>query len=293
MRQAQRPRFSHLLLKSAIWIIASALPAAAQAIPHLTPTVHHHSPSDLELTGLLPGLNPGASRFLTARQLASLPQTAFDVTDDNLPGPPVHVEGVLLTVLREALAIPPQSDLIDALCTDQYRTHYPADYLAAHHPLLALKINGQPPAAWAAAAHARDPGPYFITHDHFIPAFQVLSHKDEPQIPTNVIRLNFTTAAKAYGPITSPGATLAVAQGFTIAKQNCLRCHFSGDTGGTKSGRDWQILSLLARQKPDYFTGYIHNPKSKDPNSQMPPFPEYDEATLNALMAYFRAFPSK
>lgn len=271
-------------------LCAGALGGYAQL---LVPSPVRHHANDLEVTGL----PHRKAVYLSLAQLASLPQVAFDVADDenlpHAPGKTVHVEGVPLAVLLNALHAP--ADVLEAWCTDLYQAHYPASYLAAHNPVLALEIDGQTPAAWAAAHHAYDPSPYFITHQIFQPAFHILSHADEPQVPTNVIRLNLTDAAHAFGPITPPNLTPGspIEQGFTIAKQNCLRCHFSGNAGGTKSGRDWQILSLWARQKPDYFTGYVHNPKSKDPKAQMPGFPGYDEATLNALLAYFKAFPAK
>jgi cytochrome c1 len=63
-----------------------------------------------------------------------------------------------------------------------------------------------------------------------------------------------------------------------------------GRYGGTKAERPWAVLSLWATTKPDYFAAYIRNPKSKNPKSQMPGFPEYDDATVQALSAYFRTF---
>jgi hypothetical protein len=34
----------------------------------------------------------------------------------------------------------------------------------------------------------------------------------------------------------------------------------------------------------------VRNPKEKNPNAQMPSLPEYDDATLRALIAYFQTF---
>ncbi len=277
--------------------LACGWPGAARAeAARITPAASRWAVTDLEVTGLLPGLAAGRTGYVRRSQLETLPQVTIEVAEDeNLPhgaGASVRVRGVRLSVLREALGALEAADVTDAWCTDQYRAHYPASYVAAHEPVLAWKVNGLAPSTWAAGAHARDPGSYFITHERFVPAFRVLAHEEEAQIPTNVVRLNFTTSALAFGPVTPRGQDLAVQQGFAIAKQNCLRCHFLGGAGGTKSGRDWQIVSLWARQKPDYFTGYVHDPRSKDPKSEMPGFPQYDAATLGALLAYFQSFPA-
>ena len=106
------------------------------------------------------------------------------------------------------------------------------------------------------------------------------------------MRLNFSTAAATYGPITPRGdfpPNSPVMQGFTIAKQNCLRCHFLQASGGTKSGIDWRSLSMWAREQPQFFERYVHDPKSVEPHAQMEGNPTYDAATLAALTAYFRS----
>jgi mono/diheme cytochrome c family protein len=107
------------------------------------------------------------------------------------------------------------------------------------------------------------------------------------------MRLNFTTIAATYGPIKPHGdapPNSAVAQGFVIAKQNCLRCHFLNGVGGTKSGRDWRTLATWAREQPQYFERYIHDPQAVDLHAHMEGSPTYDAATLNAITAYFRTF---
>lgn len=248
------------------------------------------TPDDLEVTGL-----PGhATAYVSRAEMARLPQVKATVADDpDYAGVTMHVTGVYLDVLAKALGAPKEDDLIDALCTDKYRSHYPADYIAAHHPIFVLTVDDMLPAAWAAKTHQDDPGPYYIVYEHYVPGFKVLSHADQPALPTNVFRLNFSTAAATFGAI-SPGAQYreneAVQQGFTIARQNCLRCHFSGVVGGKKSGRSWQELSNIARSRPEYFSSYIGDPKSQDPHSQMPGNPQYDAATRAALTSYFATF---
>jgi mono/diheme cytochrome c family protein len=250
------------------------------------------SKDDLEIAGI--GQH---SSCLTRAYLATLPQIARDIDGGpDFGGVRMRVGGVYLDVLAKALGAPPNDDLIDAFCTDKYRSHFPAAYVAEHHPILVLTVDGVAPAAWAAKNHQDDPGPYFIAYEDFVPAFSVLSHADQPQVPTNVKRLNFSSAAVMFAPITPAGADPAanylagspVQQGFTIAKQNCLRCHASGATGGTKSSRSWGQLANIARSRPSYFSRYILSPQSMNPQAQMPANLGYDEATRAALTVYFQ-----
>jgi mono/diheme cytochrome c family protein len=250
--------------------------------------------TDLEITGMVAGLEPGSAAYIRYADLARLPQVHATVADDpDYPGVTMHATGVYLDVLAKAVGALPSSDLIDALCTDRYRSHYPADAIAAHHPFLALTLDGLTPAAWAARTHQYDPAPYLILYSHFTPAFRVLSHIDRPQLPTNLVRLNFGTTAATFGAIAPRGdfpPNSPEQQGFAIARQNCLRCHWQGEYGGTKGGRDWTALSTWAREQPAYFAAYIHNPQAIEPHAHMPANPEYDQATLAALTAYFRTF---
>jgi hypothetical protein len=63
-----------------------------------------------------------------------------------------------------------------------------------------------------------------------------------------------------------------------------------GKEGGTKAGRPWQVLAAWAAASPAYFTAYVRNPRSKNPQAQMPGMPGYDDKTLAALAAYFESF---
>ncbi len=247
---------------------------------------------------MLTGLPAAATGYVHYGDLATLPQITVVIRgDENFSeiskAQPVRVTGVSLDILAKSLAAFRDSDLIDAPCSDGYRAHYPASYIALHHPILGLRIDGLIPAEWAAKTHQEDLGPYFITHDDFKPAFKILAHADQPQVPTNIVRLDFSTTAATYGAITPPGhfpPDSPEEQGFAIAKQNCLRCHNQGPYGGVKSGLTWMMLSTWAREQPAYFSAYIHNPKAMQTNAKMPGNPEYDAATLAALTAYFRTF---
>ena len=82
-------------------------------------------------------------------------------------------------------------------------------------------------------------------------------------------------------------------QGYLIAQQNCFRCHNAGAYGGSKAGISWTVLGKIATTKPAYFKAYIKEPQSESAYAEMPDFPDYDDATLAALTAYFQVIPAK
>ncbi len=277
--------------------IAASAASQSQPVKHLTIAPARLADDDLEVTGMIAGPSAGAVGYVSYAELATLPQITTRIQNDSnfadQPSRGLRITGIRLEQLAKALGALPESDLFDALCTDGYRAHFPADYIAAHQPIFALKIDGVRPAQWAARTHKYDPGPYFITHANFVPRDKFLTYLEQPQIPANIRRLNFSTRAATYEPITPHGdfpPDSPVAQGFLAAKQNCLRCHFLNDVGGTKSGRDWHSLARWAREQPRLFERYVHNPQSVEPHAHMEGNPTYDDATLNALSAYFRTF---
>jgi mono/diheme cytochrome c family protein len=270
-------------------------PAAVGPISVLR--VERASPSDLELRGDLAGLAPGTTRYVTRDDLLTLPQVSYTVTDDaNFTGP-TQISGVLLEELIRKLAVAPDSDMLVAICSDQYHANYPGAYVAAHHPLLVLKINGQPPAGWPKdpETHRYDMGPYLVSHSKFTPAFKIFSQPDEAQIPWGVVRLEFRNEQKVFDAIAPRGPQAAdelVQEGYRIAQQNCFRCHNMGQEGGMKAGHPWLVLSAWAAASPKYFADYVRNPQSTNPRAQMPGNPGYDDATIGALIAYFKTFSS-
>ena len=275
-------------------ICSHAIAGSARPSP-TTLRASRSSALDLEVAGDLAGLPHGSIRYLTREDLLALPQLTYTVADDaNLTGP-TRISGVSLEELSKRLMASPNSDMIVAICDDRYRANYPREYLSAHHPLLVLLIHGQPPDRWpkASEGHGLDLGPYLISHAKFTPGFKILSHTEEPQIPWGVVRLEFRNGKTVLGSIApqGPGSHQpAVQAGYKIAQQNCFRCHNRGDEGGQKSGRPWTILATWAKASPDYFTAYVRNPKSKNPKAEMPGFPDYDDATIAALRAYFQTF---
>jgi mono/diheme cytochrome c family protein len=287
---------SLLLAASAMLSAGSARSAKAQPAPAGSAGILHAtrtSPSDLEVGGDLAGLPPGTTRYVTHEDLLALPQVSYTVTDDpNFKGlGPTLVSGVSLDELAKRFAAP-NAGMVVAVCDDKYRANYPRDYQLAHRPLLVLEIDGKGPAAWP-KDEGNDMGPYLISHPKFTPRFKVLSHAEERQIPWGVVRIDFRSEKQVFAAIEPRGpqtADPAVQSGYRIARENCFRCHNAADEGGRKAGVTWTVISALAAGSPDFFAGYVRDPKSKSPQARMPANPDYDDATLRALAAYFRTF---
>ena len=273
---------------------ATATPAPRSALAiKLRPA--RASSTDLEIGGELAGLPPGATRYITRTDLLALPQATYTVSDDSNFTGPTKISGVSLEDLAQSLSAAPQADLVVAICDDKYRANYPREYLAAHHPLLVLTVNGQPPSGWPkdSEGHGYDMGPYMISHPEFKPSFKIFSHEDEPQIPWGVVRIEFRNESAVFGAIAPRGSQATEPQvnaGYRIAQQNCFRCHNMGREGGQKSGIPWLAISTRARNSPEYFTAYVRDPKSRNPHAEMPGNSGYDDATIGALIAYFRTF---
>ena len=276
-----------------IWFAAATLVSAQAPSALFLLRSARGSPGDLELAGDLAGQPAGATRYLRYVDILSLAQESFTVNDDaNLPGG-TQVSGVSLATMAQLLSAKPDEALVVAICDDQYRTSYPQAYLSAHHPVLALRINGKQRSEWPLSADGESLGPYLITHPFFKPAFRVLSHDDEPQIPYGVVRLEFHSESAVLGAIRPSrkwAADSAVAQGYTIAQQDCFRCHNMGEYGGTKAGRSWPQLARIAHDDETRFRQIIRNPTLVNPAAKMPAHSDYNDATLAALAAYFSTF---
>jgi len=258
--------------------------------------VKRSSPSDIEITGMITGVAPGTSRYVSYETLLTLPQVTVIVTRDEnfaeMHREKVKVTGIYLDVLAGYLGVQPGSDLINALCSDGYRTNYSHDYVLKHRPIFVLKIDGLPVKSWAIHTHNEDLGTYFITHAAFRPSFKVLGEGEMPQIPVDIVRLDFSSRHLVFGAIAPHGVFTRgshLMAGYRIAQQHCFRCHNMGSYGGTKAKVTWQQLGVDAAS-PAAFEAYLRNPKSNYHKSATRPDSPFDDATAKALQAYFQTF---
>jgi mono/diheme cytochrome c family protein len=263
--------------------------AAGQGILH----ERRSSASDLEVGGELKGLPAGVTRYVRYAELLRLPQEHFVAEGDDNLKKDMRVQGVALETLARLFASDPEGTMMVAICSDEYRGNYPREYVADHRPVLVLKIVGKGPERWPKSEYGGPLGPYLISHPLFKPAFKVLSHDDEAQVPFAVTRIEFRREALVYGAIQPPGvwgADSVVGQGYAIARQDCFRCHNMGVEGGTVAGESWIELGTMAAEDGAKFRQMIRNPASVKRDAKMPAHADYDDATLDALTAYFRMF---
>ncbi|HUY82512.1 MAG TPA: hypothetical protein VMU92_12380 [Acidobacteriaceae bacterium] len=247
----------------------------------------------MKLSGALQATHHNHIETISYAQLLRLPQEQFTVSNDSNFPHPVRLSGVDLDVLVRRYAARGQKIMVAALCNDGYEAHYTAEYRAEHHPFLVLKINGHAPAEMPRTRDGGSYGPYLISHKRFVPAFHILSHQDEQQIPNGVIELRFLPENHVLRALQAPGSSAGdktMHNASILVMQNCLRCHNQGHIGGTKAHVPFQMIAVLARYSPRFFTAFVRNPTSKIPNAVMPANPQYDAQTMQALTAYFRTF---
>jgi len=278
---------------AAVLAVAAALSSLAFTGGQVGLKEKSASSQDLKLSGDLPGLPPGSVRYITYDELDHLPQVTFKVSDDPNFNGAAEVGGVYLDEVLRALKIPEQGTLIAAICDDEYEAHYTSDYLRAHRPILVLHLDGKPLAQFPRTADGGAYGPYLVSHASFQPRFHILAHAEESQIPNGVIELRFLKQDQVLDAIKPRGSFAAGSpqlEGYRIAEENCFRCHNAGSYGGHKAGRSWSSLAHIAQADPKGFAAYIKDPQSQDPTAAMPGNPEYDDATLHLLTAYFQTF---
>ena len=74
----------------------------------------------------------------------------------------------------------------------------------------------------------------------------------------------------------------------------CDRIAFAATTWVLKAarmaGHSWMELAWMANSDPMRFHYTIRDPASVRPGAKMPPHSDYDDATLDALTAYFKTF---
>jgi hypothetical protein len=288
-----------MLRQTSLTVILALVAVAAGQPIHPQQSSRRHDPTDLEIVKTDVSGAVSERIFLSRAFLASLHQVSAEVrpdgNDSDRPSPAVRATGIDLETLLSSVTHADRDTGIAALCADGYTSPFPRRAILQHHPILVLTMDGLSPHAWAVKHHAYDPSPYFIAYQDFIPSFHILSHQDWAQSPAEIVTIKILPSSELERAIRPKSANTfpqdsPVLEGFQIARQNCIRCHNAGATGGVKAQRTWQHLGEVARNKPDFFATWVHNPQSIDPYAIMPANLKYDQATLNALTRYFQTF---
>jgi len=160
--------------------------------------------------------------------------------------------------------------------------------------VLVLRIDGK--GATRVANRPRGPwaymGPFLISHAKFAPSFKIFAHKTKPQIPWGVTRLEFRDEQRVFAAIAPRGPHAGDAnmqQDF----ESRSRIAFVATTWERKAGRNlagpgrcWQ----RGRRQLRTFHFVCQESRADNPNTQMAASPKYDDATMKALIDYFRTF---
>jgi cytochrome c2 len=251
------------------------------------------SPYDLALTGLLAGVEPGATRYARWADLHALPTTQLQVDGEFVKGPQT-LTVVFLADVWKALPAAAGADTIFANCGDGYTAVYTAAFIAEYRPFLVLEIDGQGPENWPPPGLAFNPGPYVITVSaDLVPSvahFLDVEHK-KPWAVTSLELGNF--AAKYHGIYSGRWASLSpeADAGRQIWINSCASCHPgpAGTFGGTKAGRPFAVVAAYAGADPAFFRKYVRNPKSLVASARMEAHPHYTDEELAQLVAFITA----
>ena len=247
------------------------------------------SANDLAVSGDVAGIPAGATRYAKYAELSALPQVTVTVKGDDNFSEPVKVSGVSLDKLAAAVgAEAGKKQLVAAICSDGYEGHFTAEYRAAHHPVLALRVNEKGPAGWQHGPDGENLGPYLVAQAAFQPTGHVLAQAEVEQDPYAVTELKFYDEDAVTAALKPKKATPAAMEGYRIAMENCLRCHRAEGIGGTKSPFEWPQLAMIAQGNPGAFGKYVKEPMRVNPEATMPGNPEFDAATIAAVTAYFQ-----
>jgi hypothetical protein len=134
-------------------------------------------------------------------------------------------------------------------------------------------------------------GPYCVVHESFSPAETIHAYVEEPRNSYKVVSLELTSFSQSLGRFTPKKNENdpEVMKGQKIAVGSCSTCHNLGNAGGLMAGTPWSVLAATAVTSKDKFRKKVTDPRSLNPTAHMPPRPEFDDNTFNALEAYFKA----
>ena len=237
----------------------------------------------------------GETRYLRWAELRALPSAQLSLGGEFMSGAR-EITVVFLDDLWKALPRAAEADVLLATCTDGYASVYRADLMALHRPFLILEINGLPPDQWPPPGMKSNPGPYAIWVTATVaPGVSGLLDPGHKR-PWGVTTLEVASFADRFsGSYHGRWGNLSprAVAGREIWINSCASCHPGpGDTfGGTKGDRPFELLALHARDRPDFLKQYARAPKSIRPDSKMDSHPHYNDAHLDALVAFIAAEP--
>lgn len=232
---------------------------------------------------------------ITRQELAAIP--GFKTIKETLiPRAEPAELGVL--PLRSFIAHFPLADDADGLLLETlngWESFLPVDYIEEKDSLLLLYFNGQGPesGAWPYFGGDIEPlAPYYV----FDPGEPIPRFPDSPKYgmiaATQISGIRAVNTADRYAPFfESPMDQLSelAVHGRTLFMQRCNGCHKGpGNVGGNVANRPFAVLHAHAKLNADYFKRVVVDPKQFYPNTAMPKHSDFNDASLEALVAFFR-----
>jgi hypothetical protein len=256
----------------------------------LQPSETRQQWEDLEVIALDSQGNPAKTLYYSYDQLLTLPTVTVKTERDPNTKTPATYTGIYFSDLFEVFGADNSFDVIGTNSLDKYKQYYDRDYVAKHRPILLLKFDGKAPDDWPQTEARNMLGPYCVVHESFSPSETIYGYVEEPRSPYAVVSLELTTSAQSLGRFAPKvsGNDPEVVKGQKIAVGSCSTCHNVGNAGG-QMGTPWAVLAATAVTSKDNFRKKVIDPSSLHVMSSMPPHPEFDDNTFNALEAYFKA----
>lgn len=134
-----------------------------------------------------------------------------------------------------------------------------------------------------------DPGPFYLVW--------ALAHQNDPHTvpwPYQLTTIEVASFQKAFPrtvPVGLPGAN-AGWTGYGLFQRSCASCHSMNGEGG-KVGPDLNVPRSIVEYRPvDQIKDYIRDPEATR-YTNMPAHPDFSDADLAALVAYFRAMSER
>jgi hypothetical protein len=255
---------------------------------------------DLKLITLESHGGPTKTVYCGYDQLLTLPTVTVKTDCDPNTNTPAIYTGVYLSDLFEAFDADAPLDVIGANCSDGGKQYYDCDYIAKHRPILLLKFDGSLPDDWPSVSHSPESsratehgtilGPYCVVHESFSPE-RVYGYVEEPRTPYGVVSLELTSFTQSIGSFIpkKSGNDPEVVKGQKIVISSCISCHHLGNAGGQLASPSWAEVAASAVNSKENFRKYVTNPRSTNPESGMPPYPNFDDKTFIALETYIKA----
>lgn len=177
-------------------------------------------------------------------------------------------------------------DTLVLTASDGYAPTLTAAQLQQHQAMLVFAEAGKPDFEFTPLQQGKgmvSPAPFYLVWPG---AGKEAAHYAWPYQLVKIELIRFSDRYAQVLPVKS--ASAQVQQGFTLFKQNCLKCHSINLQGGVlgpelnapKNVTEyWQIHDLRA---------FIRNPESYRYQSKMPAFSHFSDADIDAVLAYLQ-----